>query len=252
MDWIADPNAWIALATLVALEIVLGIDNIIFISILCGRLPPEQRNRARMLGLSLALVMRILLLLSIAWIMKLTDPLFTVLNNAISGRDLILIVGGLFLLWKSVHEIHNSLEGAEEASAAGAAAGTFGGILVQIALIDLVFSLDSVITAVGLVDDVSIMIIAVMASVVVMMVAARPIGEFVDRHPTIKMLALSFLVLVGLVLVAEGFDTHIPKGYVYFAMAFSMSVELLNLRARGRRSAAPVKLKKSIDEPGSH
>ena len=251
MDWIADPNAWIALATLVALEIVLGIDNIIFISILCGRLPPEMRNRARMLGLSLALVMRILLLLSIAWIMKLTDPLFTVLGNAISGRDLILIVGGLFLLWKSVHEIHNSLEGAGEAGAAAAATGTFGAILVQIALIDLVFSLDSVITAVGLVDEVSIMIIAVMLSVVVMMVAARPIGEFVDRHPTIKMLALSFLVLVGLVLVAEGLDTHIPKGYVYFAMAFSVAVEMLNLRARGRRQTAPIKLKKAIDEPDS-
>jgi predicted tellurium resistance membrane protein TerC len=252
MDWIADPNAWIALATLVALEIVLGIDNIIFISILCGRLPPEMRNRARMLGLSLALVMRILLLLSIAWIMKLTDPLFTVLGNAISGRDLILIVGGLFLLWKSVHEIHNSLEGAGEAGAAAAVAtGTFGAILVQIALIDLVFSLDSVITAVGLVDEVSIMIIAVMMSVVVMMVAARPIGEFVDRHPTIKMLALSFLVLVGLVLVAEGFDTHIPKGYVYFAMAFSVAVEMLNLRARGRRQTAPIKLKKAIDDPDS-
>ena len=249
MDWIADPNAWIALATLVALEIVLGIDNIIFISILCGRLPPEMRNRARMLGLSLALVMRILLLLSIAWIRKLTDPLFTVLGNAISGRDLILIVGGLFLLWKSVHEIHNSLEGAGEAGAAAVATGTFGAILVQIALIDLVFSLDSVITAVGLVDDVSIMIIAVMMSVVVMMIAARPIGEFVDRHPTIKMLALSFLVLVGLVLMAEGFDTHIPKGYVYFAMAFSVAVEMLNLRARGRRQAAPIKLKKAIDDP---
>ena len=249
MDWIADPNAWIALATLVALEIVLGIDNIIFISILCGRLPPEMRNRARMLGLSLALVMRILLLLSIAWIMKLTDPLFTVLGNEISGRDLILIVGGLFLLWKSVHEIHNSLEGAGEAGTAAAATGTFGAILVQIALIDLVFSLDSVITAVGLVDDVSIMIIAVMMSVVVMMIAARPIGEFVDRHPTIKMLALSFLVLVGLVLMAEGFDTHIPKGYVYFAMAFSVAVEMLNLRARGRRQAAPIKLKKAIDDP---
>ncbi len=252
MEWIADPNAWIALATLVALEIVLGIDNIIFISILCGRLPPEMRNRARLLGLSLALVMRILLLLSIAWIMKLTDPLFIVLGNAISGRDLILIVGGLFLLWKSVHEIHNSLEGEGEGGAAAAVAGSFGAILMQIALIDLVFSLDSVITAVGLVDEVSIMIIAVMMSVVVMMVAARPIGEFVDRHPTVKMLALTFLVLVGLVLVAEGFDTHIPKGYVYFAMAFSVAVEMLNLRARGRRQTAPVKLKKAIDDPGAH
>ena len=248
MDWIADPNAWIALATLVALEIVLGIDNIIFISILCGRLPPEQRNRARVLGLSLALVMRILLLLSIAWIMKLTEPLFTVLGNAISGRDLILIVGGLFLLWKSVHEIHNSLEGEEEAGVQAGAGAAFGAILVQIALIDLVFSLDSVITAVGLVEEVSIMIIAVLFSVVVMMFGARPIGEFVDRHPTIKMLALSFLVLVGLVLVAEGFDTHIPKGYVYFAMAFSVGVEMLNLRARGARQASALRLRKSIED----
>ena len=248
MDWIADPNAWIALATLVALEIVLGIDNIIFISILCGRLPPEQRNRARVLGLSLALVMRILLLLSIAWIMKLTEPLFTVLGNAISGRDLILIVGGLFLLWKSVHEIHNSLEGEEEAGVQAGAGAAFGAILVQIALIDLVFSLDSVITAVGLVEEVSIMIIAVLFSVVVMMFGARPIGEFVDRHPTIKMLALSFLVLVGLVLVAEGFDTHIPKGYVYFAMAFSVGVEMLNLRARGARQASALRLRKAIEE----
>lgn len=248
MDWIADPNAWIALATLVALEIVLGIDNIIFISILCGRLPPEQRNRARVLGLSLALVMRILLLLSIAWIMKLTEPLFTVFANAISGRDLILIVGGLFLLWKSVHEIHNSLEGEEEAAIKAGAGAAFGSILVQIALIDLVFSLDSVITAVGLVEEVSIMIIAVLFSVVVMMFGARPIGEFVDRHPTIKMLALSFLVLVGLVLVAEGFDTHIPKGYVYFAMAFSVGVEMLNLRARGARQASAVRLRKAIEE----
>ena len=248
MDWIADPNAWIALATLIALEVVLGVDNIIFISILCGRLPEAQRNRARTLGLSLALVMRIGLLLSIAWIMKLTEPLFTVLGNAISGRDLILIVGGLFLLWKSVHEIHQSLEGAHDEGTAGAAAGRFGAVLVQIALIDLVFSLDSVITAVGLVDEVGIMVVAVLVSVVVMMLFARPIGEFVDRHPTIKMLALSFLVLVGLVLVAEGFDTHIPKGYVYFAMAFSMAVEMLNLRQRARRQSRPVKLHKSIAE----
>jgi predicted tellurium resistance membrane protein TerC len=250
MDWIADPNAWIALATLIALEVVLGVDNIIFISILCGRLPEAQRNRARTLGLTLALVMRIALLLSIAWIMKLTEPLFTVLGNAISGRDLILIVGGLFLLWKSVHEIHQSLEGAEAEGSAGAAAGRFGAVLVQIALIDLVFSLDSVITAVGLVDEIGIMVVAVLVSVVVMMLFARPIGEFVDRHPTIKMLALSFLVLVGLVLVAEGFDTHIPKGYVYFAMAFSMAVEMLNLRQRARRQARPVKLHKSIEDAG--
>ncbi len=250
MDWFSDPNAWIALATLVALEIVLGIDNIIFISILCARLPPEERNRARILGLSLALVMRILLLLSIAWIMKLTAPLFSVLGNEISGRDLILILGGLFLLWKSVHEIHNSLEGPAESAVGPGAAGSFRKVLVQIALIDLVFSLDSVITAVGMVEQVSIMIIAVLLSVLVMMAGARSIGEFVDRHPTIKMLALSFLVLVGLVLVAEGFDTHIPKGYVYFAMAFSVVVEMLNLRARDKRRAAPVKLRKALEDAG--
>ncbi len=248
MEWIADPNAWVALATLIALEVVLGIDNIIFISILVGRLPESQRQRARTIGLSLALVMRILLLLSIAWIMKLTAPLFTVLGQAISGRDLILIVGGLFLLWKSVHEIHNSLEGPEGAAeSAGAARASFGSVLVQIALIDLVFSLDSVITAVGLVDEVSIMIIAVLFSVGVMMVGARPIGEFVERHPTIKMLALSFLVVVGVVLVAEGFDTKIPKGYIYFAMTFSIVVEMLNIRLR-RRAGAPVKLHKPIEE----
>jgi predicted tellurium resistance membrane protein TerC len=255
MDWIADPQAWIALATLIALEVVLGIDNIIFISILCGRLPEEQRQRARMIGLSLALIMRILLLLSIAWIMKLTAPLFAVFGEEISGRDLILIVGGLFLLWKSVHEIHNSLEGEAEHEAGQAARGAkaFGATLIQIALIDLVFSLDSVITAVGLVDEVAIMVIAVLFSVVVMMLFAGAIGAFVDRHPTIKMLALAFLVLVGLVLVAEGFGTHIPKGYVYFAMAFSMAVEMLNLRARSRRAARPVRLHKAIEDgaPGA-
>jgi predicted tellurium resistance membrane protein TerC len=252
MEWIADPQAWIALATLVALEVVLGIDNIIFISILCGRLPEEQRQRARMLGLSLALVMRVMLLLSIAWIMKLTAPLFTAFGQEISGRDLILIIGGLFLLWKSVHEIHNSLEGEGEAQGAAGGSAAFGATLVQIALIDLVFSLDSVITAVGLVDEVAIMVIAVLFSVVVMMLFAGAIGAFVDRHPTIKMLALSFLVLVGLVLVAEGLGTHIPKGYVYFAMAFSMAVEMLNLRARSRR-AAPVRLHKAIEDaaPGA-
>jgi predicted tellurium resistance membrane protein TerC len=251
MDWIADPNAWIALATLIALEVVLGIDNIIFISILCGRLPEAQRPRARMLGLSLALVMRIALLLSIAWIMKLTAPLFTAFGQEVSGRDLILIVGGLFLLWKSVHEIHNSLEGEGEEARASGGTATFGAILVQIALIDLVFSLDSVITAVGLVDEVSIMVIAVLFSVVVMMLFAGPIGAFVDRHPTVKMLALAFLVLVGVVLVAEGFGTHIPKGYVYFAMAFSVAVEVLNLRARSRRAAAPLRLRKAIDDDAS-
>ncbi|WP_165857276.1 TerC family protein [Marinobacter sp. JSM 1782161] len=234
--WINDPQAWIALATLALLEIVLGIDNIIFISILVGRLPEHQRNRARLIGLSLAMITRILLLLSLAWVMTLTTPLFTVLEQAISGRDLILIVGGLFLLGKSVHEIHNSLEGAEE-SAASAATASLAAILAQIAVIDIVFSLDSVITAVGMADDVAVMVIAVVLAVGVMMFAARPIGEFVDDHPTIKMLALSFLILVGVALLGEGFDLHIPKGYIYFAMAFSFGVEILNLRMRKKRAA---------------
>ncbi len=251
MEWLSDPNAWIALATLAALEVVLGIDNIIFLSILVGRLPEHQRARARFLGLSLALVMRVGLLLSIAWVMRLTAPLFAVLGQEISGRDLILIVGGLFLLWKSVHEIHNSLEGPGDAAhGAAPAVASFGAIMVQIAILDLVFSLDSVITAVGLVDEVSIMIIAVMFAVFVMMVAARPIGEFVDRHPTVKILALSFLVVVGVMLIAEGFDTHVPKGYVYFAMAFSVAVEMLNIRMRRKlRPAEPVKLRKSMEPP---
>ncbi len=246
-DWLADPNAWIALATLTALEIVLGIDNIIFISILVGRLPAERRDLARRLGLTLAMGTRILLLLSLAWIMRLTEPLFTVLGQDISGRDLILIGGGLFLLWKSVHEIHASLEGEDdEPGDAGAAArATFGGVLIQIAIIDIVFSLDSVITAVGLADQVSVMVIAILVSVAVMMFAARSIGEFVDRHPTIKMLALSFLVLVGVTLIAEGFDTHVPKGYIYFAMAFSIAVEMINIRLR-KRMRDPVQLRKDL------
>ncbi|HEY5633264.1 MAG TPA: TerC family protein [Burkholderiaceae bacterium] len=250
MEWLSDPNAWIALATLIALEVVLGIDNIIFLSILVGRLPEEQRQRARLIGLSLAMLMRVALLLSIAWVMQLTEPLFSLFGRGISGRDLILILGGLFLLWKSVHEIHNSLEGTGEAdhgAAPGAKeAASFGALMVQIALIDLVFSLDSVITAVGLVEQVSIMVIAVMVAVGVMMVGAKPIGEFVDRHPTVKMLALSFLVVIGVVLVAEGFGTHVPKGYVYFAMAFSVVVEMLNIRVRARRAAGPVKLRRAI------
>jgi predicted tellurium resistance membrane protein TerC len=250
-DWIADPNAWIALATLTALEIVLGVDNIIFISILVGRLPPEKRDIARRLGLTLAMGSRILLLLSLAWIMRLTEPLFTVLGKDVSGRDLILIGGGLFLLWKSVHEIHNSLEGEHEAGDGSGAVKTagvsFAGVLVQIAIIDIVFSLDSVITAVGLADDVMVMVIAIVAAVGVMMFAAKPIGEFVDAHPTIKMLALAFLVLVGVTLMAEGFGTHVPKGYIYFAMAFSFAVEMINIRLR-KRIGAPVQLRK--DMPG--
>jgi predicted tellurium resistance membrane protein TerC len=253
MEWLADPNAWIALATLTALEIVLGIDNIIFISILVGRLPEHRRNLARRLGLGLAMVLRIALLLSLAWIMTLTAPLFTAIGHEISGRDLILLGGGLFLLWKSVHEIHNALEGEAEEAGHGAAAATFGGVLAQIAIIDIVFSLDSVITAVGMADDVPVMVIAIVLAVAVMMLAARPIGEFVDRHPTIKMLALSFLILVGFALVGEGLDFHVPKGYIYFAMAFSVLVELLNIRMRARavrrRVAAepePVRLRKSV------
>jgi predicted tellurium resistance membrane protein TerC len=250
-DWIADPNAWVALATLTALEIVLGVDNIIFISILVGRLPPEKRDLARRLGLSLAMGSRILLLLSLAWIMRLTEPLFSVFGKGVSGRDLILIGGGLFLLWKSVHEIHNSLEGENDdgngGSAAAAAGASFAGVLVQIAVIDIVFSLDSVITAVGLADDVMVMVVAIVAAVAVMMFAAKPIGEFVDTHPTIKILALAFLVLVGVTLIGEGFGAHLPKGYIYFAMAFSFAVEMINIRMR-KRMKAPVKLRK--DMPG--
>jgi predicted tellurium resistance membrane protein TerC len=250
-DWLADPNAWVALATLTALEIVLGVDNIIFISILVGRVPPERRDLARRLGLSLAMGTRILLLLSLAWIMRLTEPLFSILGQDISGRDLILVGGGLFLLWKSVHEIHVSLEGGDETdengSAAKAAGVSFAGVLVQIAIIDIVFSLDSVITAVGLADDVMVMVIAIVAAVGVMMFAAKPIGEFVDKHPTIKMLALSFLVLVGVTLIAEGFGTHVPKGYIYFAMAFSFAVEMINIRLR-KRLREPLLLRK--DMPG--
>ena len=243
-DWIADPNAWIALATLAALEIVLGVDNIIFISILAGRLPEHQRDRARRLGLLVAMLSRLALLFSIAWVMQLTEPLVTVLGVEITGRSLILIGGGLFLLWKSVHEIHQSLEsgGAAESGQARAAA-SFAGVIAQIALIDIVFSLDSVITAVGMADDIAVMVVAILIAVGVMLVAAKPIGEFVERHPTIKMLALSFLVLVGVVLIAEGLGRHIPKGYIYFAMAFSVVVEMINIRLRKRNE--PVKLHQS-------
>ena len=239
------PEAWVALVTLTALEIVLGIDNIIFISILVGRLPEHQRNRARTIGLSLAMGTRIALLLSLAWVMGLTAPLFTAVGQEISGRDLILVGGGLFLLWKSTHEIHASLEGQEDLQSTRAAEATFVSVITQIAIIDIVFSLDSVITAVGMADDVAVMVVAIVLAVLVMLVAAKPIGEFVDRHPTIKMLALSFLILVGVALVAEGFDFHVPKGYIYFAMAFSVAVEMLNLRMRARKRA-PVKLHKHM------
>ena len=245
MEWLSDPQAWIALFTLTALEIVLGVDTIIFITILVGRLPEAQRQRARVLGLGFAMFTRIALLLSLAWLMTLTEPLFSVpiLGKEIAGRDLILIGGGLFLLWKSVHEIHNSLEGDADEQATAAVRASFAAVIIQIAIIDIVFSLDSVITAVGMVDQVPIMVLAIVIAVVVMMFAAKPIGEFVDRHPTVKMLALSFLVLVGMALVAEGWDYHIPRGYIYFAMAFSVGVEMLNIRVRARRQEA-VKLRK--------
>jgi len=248
MEWLTDPNAWIALVTLTALEIVLGVDNIIFISILVGRLPEEQRKRARVLGLGFAMFTRIALLLSLAWVMTLTEPLFSVFGKGISGRDLILIGGGLFLLWKSVHEVHNSLEG-EEDRPAGAAAlrAGFASVIVQIAIIDIVFSLDSVITAVGMVDEVQIMVMAIVIAVGVMMFAAGAIGNFVDRHPTIKMLALSFLVLIGMALIAEGWGYPIPKGYIYFAMAFSVVVEMLNIQVRARRQSA-IKLRKQTPD----
>ena len=246
MELLADPQAWIALATLTALEIVLGVDNIIFITILVGRLPVERRNRARVIGLGLAMGTRILLLLSLAWIMTLTDPLFTVIGQDISGRDLILIGGGMFLLWKSVHEIHNSLEGEAEAHDVAARA-TFGAVLLQIAIIDIVFSFDSVITAVGMVDELPVMIAAIVIAVGVMMFAAKAIGDFVDRHPTIKMLALSFLTMVGMALMAEGLGFHVPKGYIYFAMAFSIAVEMLNLKLRSRMQRAPLRLRKKLE-----
>ena len=240
LELLTSPQAWIAFATLTALELVLGIDNIIFISILVDRLPPDQRVLARRLGLFMAMFMRIGLLLVLSWIIGLVAPLFTVLEQEISGRDLILIAGGLFLLWKSVGEIHHALEGAEgQASSAGQA--TFRSVILQIMIVDLVFSLDSIITAVGMVDEIAVMIAAVIASVALMMVFAGAISNFVSQHPTVKMLALSFLVVVGVVLIAEGFDHHVPKGYVYFAMAFSVVVEMLNIRLR-RRSAQPVQL----------
>ena len=237
MEWLMDPHAWLALATLTALEIVLGVDNIIFISILCGRLPPHERAKARNIGLVLAMLTRLALLFSLTWIMTLTAPLFGLFGKEVSGRDLILIGGGLFLLWKSVHEIHNSLEG-EEAGQAAAAAATFGAVITQIAIVDIVFSLDSVITAVGMVKEIAVMVIAIIFSVGVMLFAAGPIGEFVDRHPTIKVLALSFLILVGVALIGEGWDLHIPKGYIYFAMAFAVAVEMLNIRMRARMREA--------------
>ena len=244
--WITSPEAWIALGTLTTLEIVLGIDNIIFISILVGRLPAGQRNFARRVGLLLAMAARLALLFSITWVMGLTAPWFTVFGNAISGRDFVLIGGGLFLLAKATHEIHNSLEGVTDSPQSAAATAGIGSVLIQIAVLDIVFSLDSVITAVGLAKQVSIMAIAIILAVAVMLLAAKAIGNFVDEHPTIKILALAFLILVGVTLVVEGFDVHVPKGYIYFSMAFSVAVEMLNIRMRKKRSEA-LKLRKAVN-----
>jgi predicted tellurium resistance membrane protein TerC len=234
MDWMTTTEGWIALVTLASLEIILGIDNIVFISILSGRLPKAQRDSARLGGLGVAMVSRIALLLSLTWVMRLTTPLFDVLGQEISGRDLILIVGGLFLLGKATHEIHVRLEGEDEASPSGRRAATLRAVLVQILLLDLIFSLDSVVTAVGMVDDVAIMITAIMIAVIIMMLFSGIVNDFIHRHPTIKMLALSFLLLIGVTLIAEGLGQHISKGYIYFAMAFSVFVETLNLRLRHR------------------
>ena len=241
MPWLTDPQIWISLITLTVLEIVLGIDNIIFISILAGKLPHEQQGRARTIGLMLALVTRVLLLCSIFWLTRLTSDLFTVWEQPFSGKDLVMIAGGLFLLWKSVHEIHGNLEG-EEHGHSPKGSVKFAGVLAQIVVIDIVFSLDSVITAVGLAQKIGVMIAAVVLAMIVMLAAAGAISSFVNKHPTIKMLALSFLILVGVVLIADGFRQHIEKGYVYFAMAFSFVVEVLNIRARNKR-VKPVELR---------
>lgn len=246
MDWFADPQAWLALGTLTALEIVLGIDNIIFISILASKLPKPEQPRARFWGLAVAMGTRLLLLFSLAWLMGLTAPLLTILAHEISGRDIILLLGGLFLLGKSTLEIHDKLEG-EEGHGSTQGAATFGAIIIQIALLDIVFSLDSVITAVGMADQVSVMATAIIIAVLVMMAAAGAISDFIDEHPTIKMLALSFLLLVGVMLIGEGLHFHIPKGYIYFAMAFSVFVEMLNTKIR-RRPANPLKLRQRYAE----
>ncbi|HBE83424.1 MAG TPA: TerC family protein [Pyrinomonadaceae bacterium] len=254
MEWLADPSIWIAFATLTLLELVLGIDNVIFISILAGKLPPEQRAKARYIGLGLAFVMRVILLFSLSWVIGLVEPLFTVWGQSISGKDLVLLIGGLFLIAKSTHEIHNSLEG-EEGTAVKKGYSSFAGVIVQIVLLDIVFSLDSVITAVGMISDqygpngIWIMISAVVISIIAMMAFAGPIGEFVHRHPTVKMLALSFLLLIGVMLVAEGFHQKIPKGYIYFAMAFSVVVEFLNMKLR-TKSKEPVELKDPFHDGG--
>jgi len=241
LDWTTSTEGWIALLTLTVLEIVLGIDNIVFISILAGKLRPQERDRARRVGSMLAMLIRIGLLFSITWVMRLTTPIFTILGQEISGRDLILLVGGLFLLGKATHEIHDKLEG-EEGRASTKVAASFTGVIAQILLLDIVFSLDSVITAVGMAEDIAVMIAAVVIAVGVMLVSAGPISDFVEQHPTVKILALSFLLLIGFSLIAEGFEHHIPKGYIYFAMGFSIFVEMINLRVRAK--APPVHLHK--------
>lgn len=243
MDWITQPETWIAFITLVVLELVLGVDNVIFISILAGKLPPEQQQRARTTGIALAVITRILLLFSLSWIIGLTQPLFNVFDLEISGRDLVLLAGGVFLIWKATREIHDKLEG-EEGHASARVRGAFWSVIAQIMLLDIVFSLDSVITAVGMVDELSIMIAAVIIAALTMIFVARPLSEFVDRHPTVKMLALSFLLLIGFTLIVEGFHLHIPKGYIYFAMGFSVLVEMLNLRLR-RVAETPVNLREA-------
>jgi predicted tellurium resistance membrane protein TerC len=244
VEWLSDPQAWISLVTLVVLEIVLGIDNIVFISILAGKLPKEQQARARTLGLAAAMVTRILLLFSLSWVMRLTTPFFTVLGQEISGRDLIMLLGGLFLIAKATHEIHDRLEGEEEFRSAEGAP-SFASVIIQIMILDIVFSLDSVITAVGMASHLAIMIAAVVVAVIVMMLFAGPVSDFVHRHPTVKMLALAFLILIGVALMADGFHQHIPKGYIYFAMGFSVFVEMLNLRAR-RKQANPIELRERV------
>lgn len=247
MDWLTNPEIWIAFLTLTVLELVLGIDNIVFITILAGKLPPDQRQKARMIGLGIAMGTRVLLLLSLTWMMGLTAPLFTVLKQEISGRDLILLLGGLFLIAKSTHEIHDKLEGSHETSADRVAAN-FASVIFQIVLLDLVFSLDSVITAIGMVNEVPVMIAAVIVAVIFMMVSSGAISNFVDRHPTVKMLALSFLLLIGVSLIAESFEQHISKGYIYFAMAFSIFVEMLNMKIRGK-TGEPVHLRHTPSPP---